>query len=158
MDSLSQTFGLPAPSGREPFGWCCHKPALKGEVDMSVSEWTEGLKKKVVSLGIINPSVNPPYGVLPAPRKGEPFGASYKLLYNFGGPPMTAPTPHLINFCQKQGDGSPSPHHHNLFRSPAFGGFHMAEPYFTAHQRNFTLRKQDFTARGSALSLPSTPS
>ena len=25
------------------FGWRCHQPALKGEVDMSVSEWTEGL-------------------------------------------------------------------------------------------------------------------
>ena len=27
----------------------------------------------------------------------------------------------------------------------------MAEPYFTARQRNFTLRQQDFTARVSAL-------
>ena len=34
------------------------KPALKGEVDMSDSEWTEGLKKKVASLGIVNPSVS----------------------------------------------------------------------------------------------------
>ena len=33
------------------------KPALKGEVAMSVSELTEGLKKKVASLGIVNPSV-----------------------------------------------------------------------------------------------------
>ena len=63
--------------------WCSIgsyvKPALKGEVDMSVSEWTEGLKKKEASLIYVNPSVNPPYGVLPAPRKGEPFGALYKL-------------------------------------------------------------------------------
>ena len=35
------------------------KPALKGEVDMSVSEWTEGLKKKDVSLIYVNPSVKP---------------------------------------------------------------------------------------------------
>ena len=34
------------------------KPALKGEVAMSVSELTEGLKKKVASLGIVNPSVS----------------------------------------------------------------------------------------------------
>ena len=33
------------------------KPALKGEVDMSVSEWTEGLKKKEASLIYVNPSV-----------------------------------------------------------------------------------------------------
>ena len=31
--------------------------ALKGEVDMSVSEWTEGLKKKEASLIYVNPSV-----------------------------------------------------------------------------------------------------
>ena len=43
--------------------WCSigsyFKPALKGEVDMSVSEWTEGLKKKDVSLIYVNPSVKP---------------------------------------------------------------------------------------------------
>ena len=33
------------------------KPALKGEVDMSVSEWTEGLKKKEASLIYVTPSV-----------------------------------------------------------------------------------------------------
>ena len=33
------------------------QPALKGEVDMSVSEWTEGLKKKEASLIYVNPSV-----------------------------------------------------------------------------------------------------
>ena len=41
--------------------WCSAnsyvKPALKGEVDMSVSEWTEGLKKKEASLIYVNPSV-----------------------------------------------------------------------------------------------------
>ena len=31
---------------------------------------------------------------------GEPLGALYNPLYNLGGPPMTAPTPHLINFRQ----------------------------------------------------------
>ena len=39
---------LRTPAG-EPFGavYNSHiKPALKGEVDMSVSEWTEGLKKE----------------------------------------------------------------------------------------------------------------
>ena len=41
--------------------WHCastnYKPALKGEVDMSASEWTEGLKKKDASLVYVNPSV-----------------------------------------------------------------------------------------------------
>ena len=41
------------------------KPALKGEVSMSVSELTEGLKKKVASLGIVNPSVKPSVCQLP---------------------------------------------------------------------------------------------
>ena len=45
----------------------------------------------------------------------------------------------------------------NLTRSHAFGVFHMAKPYFTAHQRNFTLRKQDFTADESPLyPIPTT--
>ena len=35
------------------------------------SEQTEGLKKKGASHGNVNPSVNPPYGVLPAPRPGS---------------------------------------------------------------------------------------
>ena len=63
------------------------------------SEQTEGLKKKEASPIYVNPSVNPPYGVLPAPQPGslldslgkfaysefpapskrEPFGALYKL-------------------------------------------------------------------------------
>ena len=41
------------------------KPALKGEVSMSVSELAEGLKKKVASLGIVNPSVKPSVCQLP---------------------------------------------------------------------------------------------
>ena len=46
------------------------KPALKGEVDMSVSEWTEGLKKKEASLIYVNPSV----GFADSSPAGEPFG------------------------------------------------------------------------------------
>ena len=50
-----------SPAG-EPFGavYNSHiKPALKGEVDMSVSEWTEGLKKeRRFSFVYLNPSVN----------------------------------------------------------------------------------------------------
>ena len=41
---------------------------------MSVSELTEGLKKKVASLGIANPSVSL---CSTAPRKGEPFGVCF---------------------------------------------------------------------------------
>ena len=35
--------GSNPPHAGTAFGWRCHQPALKGEVDMSVSEWTEGL-------------------------------------------------------------------------------------------------------------------
>ena len=41
---------------------------------MSVSEWTEGLKKDA-SLCIVNPSV----GFAASSPSGEPFGALYKL-------------------------------------------------------------------------------
>ena len=47
------------------------KPALKGEVDMSDSEWTEGLKKKVASLGIATPQSNLRFASSPS---GEPLG------------------------------------------------------------------------------------
>lgn len=53
--------------------------------------------------------------------------------------------------------GEPFGAPYNLTRSHAFGVFHMAKPYFTAHQRNFTLRKQDFTADESPLyPIPTT--
>ena len=48
------------------------KPALKGEVDASVTSRRRGCNE--ASVVYVNPSVNPPYGVLPAPRKGAPFG------------------------------------------------------------------------------------
>ena len=96
------------------------------------SEQPEGLKKKVASHGIVNPSVNPPYGVLPAPRPGSLLGAPYKLRHktNTG----TASRPHNLTSSRVH---------------PPSGGFHMAEPYFTARKRNFTLRQQDFTADAS---------
>ena len=108
------------------------------------SEQPEGLKKKVASHGIVNPSVNPPYGVLPAPRPGSLLGVPYKLRHktNTG----TASRPHSLT---------------NSRVHPPPCGFHMAEPYFTARKRNFTLRKQDFTAGGSPLTpagpLPGGP-
>ena len=56
--------------------WHCastnYKPALKGEVDASETSRRRGCIEVV--LVYANPSVNPTYGVLPAPRKGEPFG------------------------------------------------------------------------------------
>ena len=101
---------------------------------MSVSEWTEGLKKKEASLIYVNPSV----GFADSSQCGEPFGVPYKLLYSLGGPPMTAPTTHLINFWHKQGDAL-RPHIFTISHDhPPIGGFHMAEQYFTAHGRNFT--------------------
>ncbi len=62
---------------------------------MRVSEWTEGLKKKEASLVIGNPSVKP--SVCQLPVEGSLLvGDIYKLLHDFGGPPMTAPTTHPI--------------------------------------------------------------
>ena len=58
----------------------------------------KGYKETPFSFVYLNPSVTA-YAV-PAPRRGEPFGALYNPLYNLGGPPMKAPTPHLINFRQ----------------------------------------------------------
>ena len=45
------------------------KPALKGEVDASVTSRRRGCIEAAVVY--VNPSVNPPYGVLPAPRPGS---------------------------------------------------------------------------------------
>ena len=42
---------------------------MKGEVDMSVSEWTEGLKKKEASLIYVHPSVTA--CAVPAPSAGS---------------------------------------------------------------------------------------
>ena len=116
---------------------------------MSVSEWTEGLKKKEASLIYVNPSVTA-CAVL-APRKGAPFGVPYKLLYSLGGPPMTAPTTHLINFWHKQGDAL-RPHIFTISHDhPPIGGFHMAEPYFTLRKQYFTAHGRNFTAGISPL-------
>ena len=49
------------------------KPALKGEVAASATSRRRGCIG--AALVCVNPSVNPPCGVLPAPRKGEPFGS-----------------------------------------------------------------------------------
>ena len=58
----------------------------------------KGYKETPFSFVYLTPSVTA-YAV-PGHRRGEPFGALYNPLYNLGGPPMTAPTPHLINFRQ----------------------------------------------------------
>ena len=106
------------------------------------SEQPEGLKKKVASHGIVNPSVTA--CAVPAPRPGSLLGAPYKLRHktNTG----TASRPHSLTSSRAH---------------PPSGGFHMAEPYFTARKRNFTLRQQDFTAGGSPLTpadpLPGDP-
>ena len=73
----------------------------------------------MASVVYVNPSVNPPCGVLPAPRPGSLLGALYKLLHSLGGPPMTAPTLHITNLWQKEGDALRPSHLHKLLRSPA---------------------------------------
>ena len=52
---------------------------------MSVSEWTEGLKKKEASLIYVNPSVG---FADSSPASGGAFSALYKLSYSLSGPPM----------------------------------------------------------------------
>ena len=49
------------------------KPALKGEVDASATSRRRGCIGAALIYG--NPSVNPPCGVLPAPRPGSLLGA-----------------------------------------------------------------------------------
>ena len=65
---------VPAPRRGEPF-WCGTssniKPALKEEVDMSVSEWTEGLQRGFCCL---RQPLSLTFGS-PAPRRGAPLGA-----------------------------------------------------------------------------------
>ena len=77
-----EPFGLPqsnlrfASSLSEGAFWHCastnYKPALKGEVDASETSRRRGCIE--VALVYANPSVNPPYGVLPAPRPGSLLG------------------------------------------------------------------------------------
>ena len=68
------------------------KPALKGEVDASETSSRRGCIE--VALVYANPSVNPPCGVLPAPRKWEPFG--------YRPPRMRAPDiPQIIAYMLK---------------------------------------------------------
>ena len=84
------------------------------------SEQTEGLKKKVASHGIVNPSVNPPYGVLPAPRPGSLLGAPYKLRHktNTG----TASRSHSLTSSRVH---------------PPPGGFHIAQAIFHCASAQF---------------------
>ena len=72
---LSQTFGLPAPRPGSLLDCAStnYKPALKGEVDASATSRRRGCIGAALIYG--NPSVNPPCGVLPAPRPGSLLGA-----------------------------------------------------------------------------------
>ena len=91
------------------------KPALKGEVDASKASRRRGYIG--AALVFVNPSVKP--SVCQLPGRGAFLGALYKLLHSLGGPPMTAPTLHIINLWQKHGDAQRPPQLHNLLRSPA---------------------------------------
>ena len=85
------------------------------------------------------------------PQAVAPFGVPYKLLYSLSGPPMTAPTTHLISFWHKQGDAL-RPHIFTISHDhPPIGGFHMAEPYFTLRKQYFTAHGRNFTAGVSPL-------
>ena len=61
--------------------WCSAnsyvKPALKGEVDMSVSEWTEGLHRGFACLR--QPLSQSALRHIASSPAGEPFGVLYKL-------------------------------------------------------------------------------
>ena len=101
-----------SPHAGTAFGWCYRQPALSRQVDASKASRRRGCS--VAALVYVNPSVNSPCG--DSSPFGEPLGGIHKLLYNLGGPPMTAPTPHLINLWQKQGDAQRPPYLHNLLR------------------------------------------
>ena len=75
------------------------------------NEQTEGVNRGSAVYG--NPSVNPPCGVLPAPRKGEPFDVVSKL--------SRSP-------CRKAGFHMAEPY------------FTLRKQYFTLRQQDFTAR------------------
>ena len=67
-----------SPAGA-PFGYCPNsntKPALKGEVAASATSRRRGCSE--ASVVYVNPSVNPPHGVLPVPRPGSLFDNNKK--------------------------------------------------------------------------------
>ena len=108
------------------------KPALKGEVDASKASRRRGYIG--AALVFVNPSVKP--SVCQLPGRGAFLGALYKLLHSLGGPPMTAPTLHIINLWQKHGDAQRPLIFTISHAHPPPGGFHMAEPYFTLRRQS----------------------
>ena len=66
-------------AGRGAFWYCPNsntKPALKGEVAASATSRRRGCSE--ASVVYVNPSVNPPHGVLPVPRPGSLFDNNKK--------------------------------------------------------------------------------
>ena len=66
---------------RGAFWYCPNsntKPALKGKVAASATSRRKGCNE--ASVVYVNPSVNPPHGVLPAPRPGSLFDNSKKSI------------------------------------------------------------------------------
>ena len=117
--------------------WCSAnsyvKPALKGEVDMSVSEWTEGLHRGFACLR--QPlSQSALRRIASSPARGGAFSALYKLPYK-----------------TNNGDGFPSPQLHNLSRSPAFRRISHCESNISLRIRAISPCVSRISSRVSAL-------
>ena len=111
------------------------KPTLKGEVDASKASRRRGYIG--AALVFVNPSVNPPCGVLPAPRPGSLFGCALQTPAQLRRAANDGPYSAHYKPLAKTRGRTASPHLHNLSRSPAVrrishGGaiFHIAQAIF----------------------------
>ena len=106
------------------------KPALKGAVDASKASRRRGCIGAVVIY--VNPSVNPPCGVLPAPRPGS-------LLVRFTGSQIKPALKGAVDASKasrRRGCIGAVVIYVNPSVKPPQGGFHMAQPYFTLRRQS----------------------
>ena len=113
-------------------------PPLAGELSVNDSEQTEG--EQLAALGTFepfpfrhglrrdtfpvngdgfNPSVNPPCGVLPAPRRGEPLGGIHKPFVQSRRAANDGPYSAHYKLLAKTRGRIASPQLYDLSRSPA---------------------------------------
>ncbi len=159
---------MPAPRKGEPFGAVQvrhNKPALKGEVDASVTSRRRGCI--VAALVYVNPSVTA-YAV-PVPRKGEPFGVVlcakiYELTLRLEQGRLTHCRSQfslflpVLRFASSAIGGAQlrtSPAARRILHGAAI--FHIAKAIFHPFVRtDFTARKRAYSIPSSAVSIASS--
>ena len=133
-----------------------NKPALKGEVDASVTSRRRGCI--VAALVYVNPSVTA-YAV-PVPRKGEPFGVVlcakiYELTLRLEQGRLTHCRSQFSLFLPVLRFASSAIGGAQLRTSPAI--FHIAKAIFHPFVRtDFTARKRAYSIPSSAVSIASS--